>query len=140
MTTVTNEVFLFVVGRMRGLAKVPGFPQVFDAMLLSWTMLTRRDRLAAMESLEAEMMKRDGVSLAVHRYGGTEFVRGGRELGHMHGHGLVDVRLNKVRAEELIAEGRVGRHHQLPHSGWVSFQLESRVDVAFAVRLLEGRP
>jgi Family of unknown function (DUF5519) len=105
--------------------------------LVAWTALTRRGRLRAMELLEAEMVSRPGVGLAAHRFGGTEFVRERKELGHVHGHGLVDVRLRKARAQALIAEGRVQRHHYLPNSGWVSFQMESTEDVGFAVELLE---
>ena len=139
MSSAENGLFLLVVKRWRGLARVPSFPQIFDSLLLAWTCLVRRDRLRAMEELEAVMIGQPGVSLGVHRFGGTEFIRENKELGHVHGHGLVDVRLSKAKAEVLIAAGKVRRHHYLPNSGWVSFQLESPKDVPFAVELLEAK-
>ena len=139
MNAWENRGFLFAVKRLRGLARVPSFPQIFDSLLLMGTCLFRRGRREAMERLEAEMLLRRGVSLAVHRFGGMEFVREGKELGHVHGHGLLDVRLSKAQAEALIAAGRVKRHHFLPNSGWVSFQMESAADVPWAVELLEMR-
>lgn len=130
-----NALFHFVVHHLRWLIGVPFFPQIFDSLLLTWTCLTRRSRLAAMMSLEAALGRR--VRLAMHRFGGTEFRDAtGRELGHIHGHGLLDVRLGRARARELIAEGRVRPHHIFPNSGWVSFQLETPADVPFALILL----
>lgn len=130
-----NALFLFAARRLRWLIRVPFFPQIFDSLLLCWTCLARRSRLAAMMTLEAALGRK--VRLAAHRFGGTEFVDAhGRELGHIHGHGLLDVRLDRPRARRLIAEGRVRPHHIFPHSGWVSFQLEAPADVPFALTLL----
>ena len=130
-----NRLFAFVARRLRWLIRVPFFPQIFDSMLLAWTCLTRRSRLAAMTTLEKALG--NGVGLAVHRFGGTEFLDArGRPLGHVHGHGLLDVRLNRKQARALITEGRVQAHHVFPDSGWVSFQLETPADVPFAIALL----
>ncbi len=130
-----NALFHFVVRRLRWLIRVPFFPQIFDGLLLTWTCLACRSRLTAMMRLEAALGRR--VRLAVHRFGGTEFRdTEGRQLGHIHGHGLLDVRLDRVRARQLIMEGRVRPHHIFPDSGWVSFQLETPADVPFALMLL----
>ena len=87
------------------------------------------------------MLQLPGIRLGVHRFGGMEFINvaNGRELGHVHGHGLLDVRLDRQQAAALINAGRVRNHHFLPNSGWVSFQLESAADVPFAVKLLNTR-
>lgn len=132
-------IFHFAVRHLRFLARVPAFPQIFDSLLLAWTTLAHRKRLCAMEELETTMASRPGVSLAIHRFGGLEFVRNHEELGHIHGHGLLDVRLRRPQAEALIAQGVVQRHHFLPDSGWVSLQIDSIMDVPFAVKLLEMR-
>ena len=131
--------FYFVVRHLRWLAKIPGLPQLFDALLLAGTWLFRRDRLAAIEDLEQQALRLPGLRLKVHKLGGTEFVRDGHELGHLHGNGLLDVAVGLAPAQTLLATGQVRPHHVFPHSKWVSFQLESEADVAFALQLLTTR-
>ena len=131
--------FFFVVRHVRWLARVPLMPPLFDALLLAWTCLAHRARLAAMEELEARVTALPGIGLRVHRLGGMEFVRDGRELGHLHGNGLLDARLPRELAEALVATGIVRAHHVFPpRSGWVSFQLETPADVSRAVDILTG--
>jgi hypothetical protein len=133
------KAFEFVVRHLRWLARVPALPQVFDSALLGWTCLAHRPMLAAMESLEAGALRMPGVRLRVHRFGGIEFVSGDRrELGHLHGHGLLDARVGRGRARSLIARGKVRRHHVFPDSAWVSYQLERPSDVPFALSLLRA--
>jgi hypothetical protein len=130
-------IFDFVVRRLRWLAKVPGLVHFFDAILVACTWAFYPRRIAAMEKLEAEVLRLAGTRLKVHQFGGIEFIGSdGCELGHLHGHGLLDVRVGKARAEALLRDKRVRRHHVLPHSGWISFQIESAADVAFALELL----
>jgi len=138
---VPSKIFYFVVRRLHWLARIPLFPQLFDSLLLAWVWLLRRPRFEAIEALETEMLCFPGVKLGVHRFGGMEFdlAINGRELGHLHGHGLLDVRLDRPQARALIAAGRVRPHHVFPNSGWISFQLESPADVPFAVKLLGTR-
>ncbi len=128
--------FYFVVRNFRWLAHVPTFPQIFDSILLAGTWLFRPSQFAAMENLETEAVSMLGVQIRTHRFGGTEFQVNGRELGHIHGHGLLDVFLTRESAERLILADRVRRHHVFPQSRWVSFQLKSYHDVPFALELL----
>ena len=130
-------IFNLVVRHFRWLARIPGMPHFFDALLTAGTGAFYPQRLSAMEKLEREALSLPGVQLSIHRFGGIEFLdENGRELGHLHGHGLLDVLVGRERAKTLIANGRVRRHHVLPHSGWVSFQIESAADVSFALELL----
>lgn len=129
--------FYFVVRYLRWLAQVPGLPQFFDAFLLIGTCLFHRARLVAMETLESEALRLPGVRLKVHRFGGIEFVeKEGRELGHLHGHGLLDVAVGRQAACLLTAAGQTRPHHIFPRSKWVTFQIESDTDVPFALQLL----
>lgn len=131
--------FLFVVRRLHWLARVPLLPQLFDALLLTWTCVARRPRLAAMEELERRVLALPGVCLRVHRFGGTEFGQAGHELGHLHGNGLLDARVAPGVAAALIAAGTVRAHHIFPpRSGWVSLPLESCADVPLALEILEA--
>ena len=129
--------FDFVVRYLRWLARVPGLPQFFDALLLTSTCVFRHSRFVAMQTLETEALRMPGMRLKVHRFGGIEFVQNdGRELGHLHGHGLLDVPVGRRAAGLLIASGRARPHHVFPRSKWVSFQIELETDVPFALELL----
>jgi hypothetical protein len=129
--------FEFVVRRMRFLSRIPGLPHLFDALLVGWTWTFNRRRVKAIEVLEAAVLRQPGMGLKVHRLGGIEFVRqDGVELGHVHGHGLVDAPVGKETARDLIATSRAKPHHVFPNSIWVSFQMESEADVPFAMSLI----
>ncbi|HKW32853.1 MAG TPA: luciferase family protein [Candidatus Acidoferrum sp.] len=76
------------------------------------------------------------VASSPHRFGGTEYRLGRREIGHIHGDGLVDIPFPKNVRNELIAAGRAEPHHILPQSGWVSIYLREASDVDRAIELL----
>ena len=78
----------------------------------------------------------DGVQTQPHRFGGTEWVFGKREIGHIHGDTLVDIPFPKRVRDEVVTAGEAERHHVLPESGWVSVWLRGEEDVGRAVRLL----
>ena len=70
-----------------------------------------------------------------HRFGGTEFRVGRRELGHVHGDHLADIAFPMDVRNRLIAEGRAEPHHTLPNSGWITFKFSKESDVESAVEL-----
>ena len=129
--------FRFVVRHLHWLARIPLLPQIFDALLLGWTALFHRERLRAVESLEAAVLRLPGVKLCVHRFGGIGFARDGREFAHVHGNGLLDIHLTRERAAELVAAGIAAPHHVFGPSAWISFWLRSPRDIATALALLE---
>lgn len=71
-----------------------------------------------------------------HRFGGTEFRVGRREVGHVHGDSLVDIPFPMGVRDELVENGSAEPHHVLPKSGWVSVYLRKPGDVARAIELL----
>jgi hypothetical protein len=77
----------------------------------------------------------EGVSAHPHRFGGTEYRIGKRELGHIHGDHLVDIPFPTKVRDQVVAEGRAEPHHILPDSGWVSFYLREPADVDRALAL-----
>ena len=77
-----------------------------------------------------------GVEAFPHRFGGTEFLIGDREIGHLHGDRLLDVPFPRAVHDELIAAGKVRPHHVMPDSGWTSFWLEGEGDVEEAIAIL----
>ena len=76
-----------------------------------------------------------GVTTARHRFGGTEFRIGNRELGHVHGNRLADLPFPLLVRNELVAEGRAEPHHVHPDSGWVSVHITDERDVSRVVEL-----
>ena len=134
---VSKSMFQFVVRRLRWLARVPLAPQIFDALLLTWTAIFHREKLRAIEALEAAALRLPGISLATHRFGGLGFACGGREFAHVHGNGLLDVKLTRERATELTAAGRAEPHHVFGPSAWISFHIRTPADCEPALALIE---
>lgn len=77
-----------------------------------------------------------GISTGEGRFGSTAFRVGGREIGHVHPGGAVDVGYPKPIRDRLIADGLTGEHHVLPDSNATTFHLESTDDVERAIFLL----
>lgn len=76
-----------------------------------------------------------GVTVGRHRFGGTEFRLGRRELGHVHGSRLADLPFPLLIRNELVAAGRAEPHHIHPESGWVSYFIRGDQDVPRVVQL-----
>jgi len=76
-----------------------------------------------------------GVTVGRHRFGGTEFRLGRRELGHLHGSRLADLPFPLLVRDDLVAAGRAQAHHVHPDSGWVTYAIHDRSDVARVVAL-----
>jgi hypothetical protein len=84
-----------------------------------------------------EVLSWDGVAEHPHRFGGSEFRLGKRELGHLHGDPprLADLPFPRTIRDMLVETGRARPHHVLPDSGWVSLPIRSEEDVSEAIEL-----
>ena len=89
------------------------------------------------EQIKQAVTSWTNVSAEPHRFGGTEFLIGTREIGHIHGDSLVDIPFPTKVRNEIIAAGRAQPHHILPESGWISFYLREDGDVQRAIDLLQ---
>ena len=78
----------------------------------------------------------EGVTAHPHRFGGTEYRLGRREIGHIHGNQLVDIPFPKKVRDEIVAAGQAEVHHILPESGWVSCYLRHPNDVDGVISLI----
>jgi hypothetical protein len=65
-----------------------------------------------------------GVTSRLHRFGGTEFRIGAREIGHVHWFGIVDIPFTIKIRDALIGTGRAEHHHWVPDSGWTTVRLK----------------
>jgi hypothetical protein len=90
----------------------------------------------AQKTITQTLVSWEGVSTALHRFGGIEYRFGTRELGHIHGDHLVDIPFPKKVRDEIVNAGLAEPHHILPETGWVSFYLQEETDIQSAVELL----
>jgi predicted DNA-binding protein (MmcQ/YjbR family) len=88
------------------------------------------------EQIYRAVTRWEEIAHALHRFGGTEFRVGRREVGHVHGDRLVDIPFPLIVRDELVESGAAEPHHVLPKSGWVSIYLRNPADIDRAIRLL----
>lgn len=91
----------------------------------------------AKERIVKQVSTWDGVVASPHRFGGTEFKLGRRELGHVHGDYQADIAFPMEVRNRLVAEGRAEPHHILPRSGWITFRFRKEGDVERAIELFK---
>jgi predicted DNA-binding protein (MmcQ/YjbR family) len=91
----------------------------------------------AAEKIKQAVLAWEHTEAHPHRFGGTEYRIGRRELGHVHGDSLVDIPFPKRIRDEIVAAGEAEPHHVLPDSGWVSFYMREPEDVDRAIELLQ---
>jgi luciferase-like monooxygenase len=70
------------------------------------------------ERIKEAVMSWSGVEAVPHRFGGTEYGYGRKEMGHVHGDRLADLPLPRKVHDEVIEDGRAQLHHVLPDTGW----------------------
>jgi hypothetical protein len=89
----------------------------------------------AHERIVEEVVKWEGIVASPHRFGGTEFTLGRRELGHIHGDHQADIVFPMEVRNRLVSEGKAEPHHILPRSGWITFRFRKQADVVSAIEL-----
>jgi hypothetical protein len=91
--------------------------------------------LRAGELIRQAVTSWPGVEALPHRFGGTEYRYGRKEMGHVHGDRLADLPLPRKLRDEMIAAGRAQPHHVLPETGWVSCWMDGTEDAALVIEL-----
>ncbi|MFC7096220.1 luciferase family protein [Halobaculum marinum] len=84
------------------------------------------ERVAVSETVERlidEVGSWPHVAVGEHRFGGTEFRVGPREIGHVHAWGMLDIAYLRALRDVLIEEGHTGEHHLLVESGWTTYRI-----------------
>jgi hypothetical protein len=131
-------IFEFAVRRLKWLAAIPGAPQIFDAALLISTALFSPRRFRAISAVEKKARRLPGVSLGVHHFGGIGFLHRGKEMGHIHGNGLLDCFVGRENRDLLLRVSTgVTAHHIFPRSGWISYFVKKPEDVERAIELIQ---
>jgi predicted DNA-binding protein (MmcQ/YjbR family) len=84
-----------------------------------------------------EVSSWSGVVALPHRFGGTEFRVGRREIGHIHGDYQADIAFPLKVRNQLVEEKKAEPHHILPKSGWITFRFRKESDVEEAIQLFK---
>ena len=77
-----------------------------------------------------------GIVAAPHRFDAVEWKLRGKEVGHFHRTGQLDIPFTKALGQQLIAEGLADVHHWVPNSGWVGYRVTNQRETAHALWLL----
>jgi len=109
--------------------RVVGTTRLFVQAGIPWRLAFRGRVARLVADLRETVGGWEGVSPAEHRFGGTEFRYDGRELGHVHDWGLVDLPLARPLADAVTGCSLAHPHHVLPNSGWVSTFLATDSDL-----------
>jgi hypothetical protein len=128
--------FQFVVKYLGFLKSAPLFPQVFESFLILWTLISRPVILDYVDDIRSKVLTWPNTSVSLHKYGGIQFNHGNKEIGHIHGNGILDIILSRKLKAQLIKEGLAKPHHVFPKSGWISFHLYNEKDKIMALELL----
>ncbi|WP_415379894.1 luciferase family protein [Halosimplex sp. TS25] len=100
-------------------------------------MTSEREAVAeTVERLIDEVNEWPHVAVGEHRFGGTEFRVGPREIGHVHAWGMLDIAYLRKLRDVLVDDGETGPHHLLSESGWTTEYVESPDDFEHARWLL----
>jgi hypothetical protein len=85
---------------------------------------TRQEIADTVKKLIDEVGSWTGVTVGDHRFGGTEWRVGPREIGHVHEWGMLDIAYLRALRDVLIEENQTGVHHLLDQSGWTTFYVQ----------------
>jgi hypothetical protein len=130
--------FGFVIKYLGFLKSVPGLALLFDFWLKIYTLFINPDMLDWIDEIGAEVLKWEDTSLSTHKYGGLQFNYKGKELGHIHSNGLLDMLLSRKIKQQLLKDGRIQDHHSFKNTGWISFYMHNKCDADYAVHLLRN--
>lgn len=128
--------FKFVIKYLGFLKFVPGLPLLFESWLKIYTYITNAAVLDWMDNICAEIQQWPGITSHPHKYGGIQFDLKHKELGHIHGNGLLDMPFSRQMKTALMQEGYVEEHHIFKNTGWISFYIRTRQDMEYALYLL----
>ena len=91
------------------------------------------DAEQATQELTTQVHAWEEVSLAPHRAEAVAFQIDGKEFGHVHPSGLLDVPLPQPVRDVLVEQGVVAPHRYVPGTGWVTVRIASERDVDVAL-------
>jgi Family of unknown function (DUF5519) len=88
------------------------------------------------ENISEQISLWDDITIHPHKFGGIEFQLNGKEIGHIHNFGTMDILFGNKLREILVTEGVAKPHHIFPQTGWVSYYFENETEIKNALWLL----
>lgn len=116
---------------------VPGLALLFDCWLKVYSLFTNPRMLDCIDEIEKEVLQWSDTSTQTHKYGGLQFNYKGKELGHIHSNGLLDMPFSRKIKAELMTERRIQDHHSFKNTGWISFYMHTEDDAKYGLQLLK---
>lgn len=130
------KMFDFAIKYFSPLKHIPVLPQVFDTVVGIFTLIVNKNIHRYVEEIENDITSLKGVETAQHKYGGLQFNYMGKELGHIHSNGLLDIHFPREIRDELVNNKSVLPHHVFKNSGWISFYVKTADGMEYAKELL----
>jgi len=109
--------------------RIPILPILIDEQIKFATLFIKPKVFSIMIDFVKEVKTLSNVKSKYHKYGGVEFRVNNKEFCHMHGDGLIDIILNKIKADEFIKTEFAVTHHVIENSGWVSIQINNNTNL-----------
>jgi hypothetical protein len=87
------------------------------------------------ETIRKELLGWKGVTAHDYNFATVIFYVDGREMGHLHGDVIADLRFPAKISKKLVSDGQVLPHHVIPKSGWVSHEIQNAKDIDAVIAL-----
>lgn len=114
----------------------PSTPHATDSAAESLTHDPTERLTRTAEAISRCVVTWDGTSLVPHRFDAIEFQLDGKEFGHYHRFGVLDIPFPRSIRDILVHEGIAAAHRYVPDSGWVTYRVRTEDDAQHATRLL----
>jgi hypothetical protein len=119
------------------LKEIPLLPILIDEQIRLFTFIFKLGLFFLMSEIIKEIKTWEGISIHTHRYGGIEFRIKNKEIGHLHGGGLLDILFDKDTKDELFKNKQISEHHVFKNTGWGSFYICENSDFQEIIHLLK---
>jgi len=130
-------IFNWVVRRVGFLKHVPLLAMLFDGWMMMWNAIVNPTRLHVIDKIEMTVSAWNGIELTAHKFGGVQFNYQGKEVGHIHSNGILDILFPRKVSTMLIESRQATKPHVFKNSGWISFYICSEQDFDNAIALLQ---
>jgi len=79
--------------------------------------------------IESYVLSLPYTKVSNHQMGGREFWVKGKEIGHIHRNGDLDILFTKAIRNKLLSHNLIEIHKWIPNSGWTTFTVKSESDI-----------
>ncbi len=112
--------------KFRWFKNIPLLPILLDEQLKLATFIFMPLRYYKMKEFTKLVKQKPNIVCVLHKYGGLQFNLHDIEIGHLHGNGLLDLKLDSSSKQEIMSRyDYVENHHVNVTSNWVSIEIRS---------------